>query len=620
MKKLFSVFLLTFTTHLLYPQSNYWQQRISYTIEIDMNAENHQFAGSEKIIYTNNSPDTLYHLFMHLYFNAFQPGSMMDVRSRTISDPDSRVKDRIFKLNDDEIGYHKIKSVKQRGSKLNYQVIGTILKIELDKPIHPGSDSKFVIEFESQVPLQIRRSGRDNKEGIEFSMAQWYPKVAEYDHEGWHTHPYIGREFHSIWGDFEVKIQMDEKYVIGGTGILQNPEDVGHGYESKDEVKKKVKNGKLTWHFIAENVIDFAWAADPDYKHVITSGPNDMQIHYFYQENDKTKETWKKLVEIGVKTFEMMNEFVGQYPYKQYSVIQGGDGGMEYPMCTFINGEGSYEGLVSVTVHEIIHSWFQMMLAFNESYYAWMDEGFTSYYDAIIGDSLLGRNSANPLLYANRSYRSLVLRGIEEPLKTHSDHFSTNRAYGVASYVKGLIFLNQLGYIVGEKQRDQIMKSFFNQWKFKHPKPNDLIRIAEKSTGIELNWLLDFWINSTKTIDYGITAVMDKGNITTVQLEKIGKVPMPLDVVVTFNDSSKTNYNIPLKIMLGSKNNENDFEMKTLEAWPWVYPYYSFDINHPIEDIQSIIIDPSYRMADINRDNNAYPFNNDVTLEATDAD
>ncbi|MBT8394126.1 MAG: M1 family peptidase, partial [Bacteroidia bacterium] len=243
----------------------YWQQHVDYKMNIDMDVSTFKYKGEQELIYTNNSPDTLNRVFYHLFFNAFQPGSEMDVRSLTISDPDPRVRDRISKLKPDEIGYINVSSLKQNGQKLKFETVGTILEVNLSKPIKPGEQVKFDMRFNGQVPLQIRRAGRNNRENVALSMAQWYPKMAEYDFEGWHADPYIGREFYGVWGDFDVKITIDKDYVLGGTGYLQNPNEIGHGYEA--EPINTTKPNKLTWHFKAPNVHDFTWAADPDYIH-----------------------------------------------------------------------------------------------------------------------------------------------------------------------------------------------------------------------------------------------------------------------------------------------------------------------------------------------------------------
>ena len=206
-----------------FAQPDRWQQRVKYNMNIDMDVHSNQFRGTQKLEYSNNSPDTLYKVFYHLYFNAFQPGSMMDTRSRrqgTIlngnrPDWDGRVKDRILNLKPEEQGYQKIISLKMNGRPQTFNVLETILEVKLDKPILPRSKVVFDMQFEAQVPLQIRRSGRDNPmTKVRYSMSQWYPKLCEYDYEGWHPTPYVGREFYGVWGDFDVNITIDKNYLI----------------------------------------------------------------------------------------------------------------------------------------------------------------------------------------------------------------------------------------------------------------------------------------------------------------------------------------------------------------------------------------------------------------------
>ncbi|HRG08233.1 MAG TPA: M1 family metallopeptidase, partial [Cyclobacteriaceae bacterium] len=376
--RLLTGFLFITVVGSLSAQDYRWQQRVEYAMNVQLNTQNHKLNGDQKLVYYNNSPDTLTKVYYHLFFNAFQPGSMMDVRSRTIADPDRRVTDRISKLAPNEIGYQHIQSLKQDGKATTYKVNGTILEVTLAKPILPKTKTTFEMTFEAQVPVQIRRSGRDNREGIAYSMTQWYPKLAEYDHQGWHAYQYVAREFHGVWGDFDVKITIDPKFVIGGTGKLQNPEAIGHGYEKSGSTVKRPQ-GNLTWHFEAKDVIDFAWAADPDYTHDIQQVPNGPTLHFFYQKNERTANTWKNMEPVAVKVFQFLSATFGQYPFDTYSIIQGGDGGMEYPMCTLILGEGSQAGLNGVMAHEVAHSWYQMTLASNEALYSWMDEGFTDF-------------------------------------------------------------------------------------------------------------------------------------------------------------------------------------------------------------------------------------------------
>ena len=608
-KNLLLVFTIAFLTsctqtkEVTYQQKNnakfttYWQQHISYDMDIDVDVKNHQYKGVQKAIYTNNSPDELDKVYYHLYFNAFQPGSQMDVRSLNIKDPDRRVRDRISKLSADEVGYIKVNSLKLNGTAVRYETVGTILEVTLNTPIKSGESVTLDMVFDAQIPAQIRRTGRDNKEGVALSMAQWYPKMAEYDFEGWHTPPYIAREFHGVWGDFDVKISIDKEYVLGGTGYLQNAQEIGHGYEDKSKPLNVPTSDKLTWHFKAPNVHDFMWAADPDYNHDVLKMVNGIDLHFLYKKDLEAKYlgNWK---ELQSKTAELMvyfSEHIGQYPYKQYSVIQGGDGGMEYAMSTLITGERSFGSLFGVTAHEMAHTWFQFLLATNESKHPWMDEGFTSYISNKASFEIMKRGDKNPNTGPYRGYNYLVKNNIEEPLTTHADRYNTNAAYGSGSYGKGSMFLSQLEYIIGAENVANGLKKYFADFSFKHPTPNDVKRSMEKVSGIHLDWYLNEWTQTIHTIDYGIKAVNGK-NIT---LERIGQMPMPMDLEVVYTDGSRENFNIPLRMMRGNKPTS----ATVLKGWGWAMPTYSFNVS---KAVQSVTIDKSKLMADVNDDNNVF--------------
>ena len=612
MKKLLVLVLSAFV-YLSYGQSNkssvgsvstYWQQHVDYRMEIDMDVETYQYKGKQILVYTNNSPDVLNKVFYHLYFNAFQPESEMDIRSRTILDPDRRVKDRISKLKPNEIGYLKVNSLLQDGKTISYKTVGTILEVDLDKPIPSGASVTFTMDFNGQVPIQIRRSGRNNKEGIALSMAQWYPKIAEYDFEGWHADPYIGREFYGVWGDFDVKISIDKNYTIGGTGYLQNAEEIGHGYGLKGIKSINSKSDKLIWHFKAPMVHDFTWAADPDYIHDKLQVPNGPMLHFFYKNNPEIKENWKKLQPKTVELMQYYSDNIGKYPYKQYSVIQGGDGGMEYGMCTLITGNRPLGSLIGVTAHEMAHTWFQFLLATNESKHAWMDEGFTSYISGLAMNKIMNKNNPHPNEGAYKNYIKLVLSGKEQPLTTHADRYEYNSSYGISSYSKGSVFISQLGYIIGENNLKKTIKKYYTDFHFKHPTPNDFIRSAEKVSGLELGWYLIDFGQTTNTIDYGIRGLKEFGETTLINLQRIGLMPMPIDVEIEYVDGSKESFYIPLQMMRGEKPSTS---LRTvLKDWAWANPSYSFIINRIKKDIKSVTIDPKNKMADINKYNNTY--------------
>ncbi|PKA82955.1 peptidase M1-like protein [Ulvibacter sp. MAR_2010_11] len=589
--------------------TGYWQQKVDYKMEIDMDVKTYQYKGKQDLVYTNNSPDTLNRVFYHLHFNAFQPGSEMDVRSQTISDADDRVADKISKLTPSEIGYIKPTLLTQDGKPVKYEVVGTILEVTLNTSILPGKSTSFHMDWDAQVPLQVRRSGRNNEEGIALSMTQWYPKLAEYDFEGWHADPYIAREFHGVWGDYDVRITINSDYTIGGSGYLQNPAEIGHGYQEPGQKTMKPVKGKYTWHFVAPNVHDFTWAADNNYIHDVYKGPNGVDLHFFYKNKPEIIENWKNLQPKTAELMEYFNKHLGPYPYKQYSVIQGGDGGMEYAMCTLITGERKFESLVGVTAHELAHTWFQFLLATNESKHEWMDEGFTSYISGEAMNVVMKENDPNPHAGSYRGYTFLAKSGKEQPQSTHADRYDSNRGYGISAYSKGAVFLAQLGYVIGEENLQKTLKRYFSEWKFKHPTPNDFIRVAEKVSGFELDWYLTDWTLTTNTIDYGIKSVSDTDGKTTVTLERVGLMPMPIDLYVQYEDGTQESFYIPLQMARAEKPNPfPDWKRTVLKDWAWAYPTYSFEIPSG-KKVKTMMIDATMRMADINPENNGYGLN-----------
>jgi hypothetical protein len=615
-------------------QPDRWQQRVKYNMVVEVDVSTNRFTGKQKLEYTNNSPDILNRVFYHLYWNAFQPNSSMDARSRELGkvliggrpDWDGRVRDRILKLKENEMGYQKIISLKMNGVTQPFKVHETILEVNLTKPIAAKTKVVFEMEFEAQVPLQVRRSGRDNPgTGVRYSMSQWYPKLCEYDYEGWHPTPYVAREFYGVWGDFDVTINIASDYKIGATGVLANAKDIGWGYDAPGTELKPTAANKRSWHFIGNNVHDFVWAADPAYRHLVRKMPdNGPALHVIYhpRSNDPKNDTaWNTVADAAVKVLPFMESKFGKYPYPQYSFIHGGDGGMEYPMATLISGPG-----LGTVFHEWMHSWYQMMLGTNESLYPWMDEGFTNYAEDLVSkfynkrSSLQGLRESLQRSPGNKSlkemidkvpedhcnayagYFDLAKSGYEEPLTTHSDHYNTNYAYSQASYAKGEVFLEQLGYIVGADLRDKILLEYYRLWRFKHPNAADFIRVCEQVSGIQLDWYREYWVSTTKTIDYGIDSLWEENGSSRIRLKRVGQMPMPIDIQFTFKDGSTEMHYIPLNLMFGEKPAENPAQHREVHAeWDWTQPTYVLEFKHRLTDLKLAEIDPSKRMADVER-------------------
>jgi hypothetical protein len=621
MNKKLSLFLIFNFTFLIFvsAQPDRWQQRVKYNMNVDVNVQTNIINGIQKLEYTNNSPDKLSKVYFHLYWNAFQPGSEMDVRSIELGkvlvngrpDWDTRVRDRISKLTPSEIGYQKIKSIKMNGVEQPMVVLGTILEVDLTKAILPKSKVNFDVVFEAQVPVQIRRSGRDNAEGIRYSMSQWYPKLCEYDYEGWHTPQYVAREFYGVWGDYDVTIKIDKSYKIGATGVLENANEIGWGYDKPGSDLKNISASKRTWHFVGKNVHDFVWAADPNYEHIVKK-QDGITIHVIYKKVDSLEKSWQTVADAAVTVLPFMEKRFGKYLYPQYSFIQGGDGGMEYPMATLIKGPG-----LGTVFHEWMHSWYQMMLGSNENEHPWMDEGFASYAAAEVSafyNKKIGKETnqnALPLNHAGayKSYYFLQQLNLAEPMTTNADHYNTNVAYEVNAYSKGEILLEQLGYIVSDSVRDKILLKYYDLWHSKHPNPNDFFKVAQDVSDVQLAWYKEYWLNTIKTIDYSIDSLWEDAGVTKIRLRRIGEMPMPVDLQLTFKDSTKELHYIPIDMMLANKPAENSEKRFVHNAWNWTNPTYIVEFKHPLNQLIKAEIDPTKRMADVNLDNNVLKLN-----------
>ena len=576
----------------------YWQQHVEYEMNINVDVSDFTYDGDQSIVYTNNSNDTINKVYYHLFFNAFKPNSQMDIRSRTIRDPDRRVGSRIVALDENDYGDISVSSLKQDGKDINFEINETVLLARLNKPLLPGKKTKLNMVFTAQIPLQIRRSGKLNKEGVDMTMTQWFPKLAEFDPEGWHPNPYIGREFHGVWGNYKVNITIDKNYVVGGTGYLQNANEIGHGYSEK--IAKEKDESTNTWKFYAPNVHDFAWAADPDYIHDIKRTESGVDLHFFYKPTVNV-EHWKKLQDDSVKLMEYFEESIGPYPWEQYSIIQGGDGGMEYAMCTMITGERPYPSLLGVTAHEMAHAWFQHLLATNEAKHSWMDEGFTEYVTSLSENYVNDKDPEFPHKSSYDRYYLLASSGFEQAQTIHSDRYDYNFAYGASAYSKGSVFLSQLGYIIGKNNLNKTLKRYYEEFKFKHPTPNDFKRIAEKVSDLELEWYLNEWTRTPHKVDYGIDiSLLESDRVIT--LKRIGRIPMPIEIVVSFEDGSSDMYYIPNDLLYGYKS-FND-EVYLMEPWNWVSKEYEFDVVGS-KKITKVEIDPSKRIADVNQLDNS---------------
>jgi len=586
-------------------------------MSVDVDEKTYRYDGNMTLKYTNNSGQSLSKVYFHLYFNAFQPGSMMDYRLAHLPDPSRnmmtnigtkekpKLVSRISLLKPEQIGYQKIKSLKYNGVTADFKVDGTILEVALPTPIAAGQEASFDLVWEAQVPEQIRRSGRNSADGVEFSMTQWYPKMAHFDEFGWHLDEYVAREFIAPFGNFDVTIRMQKDYIIGASGILQNPKAV-KGYDQTAKVPST--DNKATWHFKAENIHDFAWAADKNF--VIDSAKTKGGITIytiFIPSSKKNKENWTQALGLATEFFDFCADRFGPYPWPNYTIVQGGDGGMEYGTITLVTGNRNIQSLVGVIFHEAAHSWYQHLFGINETVDEWFDEGFTSYVQDLGMHYLFhkrGSVETNPVIDAYRGYYKLALSGKEEPMSLLADYYNTNYAYTNQAYNKGSVLAEQLGYIIGKENLQKTFLKFYDVWKFKHPTPNDFKRVAEEVSGINLKWYFNLFVNTTRKIDYAITNVTDSG----ITVENKSDFAMPLDILVEYTDGSKELFYIPLREMRGEKPAESyklyeGVKRTVLEDAFWTNPTYNIPLS---KTAAKIWIDPTQRLADVESSDNYY--------------
>lgn len=614
MKKLkFSLLFALCSLFAMAQKDAYYQQSAKYKMDIDVDAANFTYQGKQTLQYTNNSPDDLDVVYFHLYWNAFKPGSMMDQRvagqganadSRLSSKTSTGFVSRLASIPANEEGKQNIHWIKMNGKDLKFEIQETVMKVYLNEKIKSKSTATFTMEWDANIPMQIRRAGRNNREGVDMTMTQWYPKIAEYDYDGWATFDYIGREFHAPFADFDVNIKIDKDYVIGAGGNLENPNDV-KAYAPNPSIKPDANN-KVTWRWTAKNMLDFAWAADRDYTVDSFSVLDGPKVYLVYQKSDKTK-YWEASKPYITKFFQLMNAKFGRYKWPSYSFIQAGDGGMEYGMCTMILGEAkTIEDLCGLMFHEGGHSWYQQMLATNESVRPWMDEGFTSYAENYVMYQLFPPAVAqpNPFTGSISRYASFAKSGKEEPAIWLGDHHDNGTAYSYATYVKGELFLVQLGYIIGEDNLNKVMLRYYDEWAMKHPTERDFIHIAQQVSGMDLKWFLHYWINTTKTIDYSIKNIKYDASSTTITLVNKGTMPMPIDFSILTKDKKVVNYNIPLNMTHTWKSKDIYGPITNLAYWPWTQQEYTFTIPYNKDQISALGIDFSHRLADVNPEDN----------------
>lgn len=621
------------------PYEGYWQQDVYYQIKAKLNDTQESIDGSEKLTYTNNSPNTLHQAFFHLYQNAVQPGSLVD---------------ELYRVNKAKVNYGLyessqmgtiVHSIVINGKSVPFSIQNTLLKIELPQPLKSGESIDFYIDFTTYFDRgSVRRRMKvyDHHGYKHFNGVHWYPRICVYDRKfTWETDQHVEKEFYGDYGAFEVELDLPNHYIVEATGVLQNKAeampaalrrqlDISNFKEtpigSQPSVIIPATGKRKKWQFHAVNVHDFAWTADPTYR-IGEVDWNGVKCVAIAQENNAAG--WQQTAQFTAKVIATYSRDFGMYDYPKIVCADAADG-MEYPMITMDGGH--YPSHQSLIAHEVGHNWFFGMIGSNETYRAALDEGFTQFLTAWCMRKLTKENQPE-LKRAFSGYMEDAIDGTDESLETHSNEFHSATGHGGGYkhvYYKTASMLYNLQYVLGDSVFLEAMKDYVSQWKFCHPYIDDFRNSITQSAQTDLNTFFDQWFISTKAADYGIkkiTPLRPRRNLYRVTIARKGDMVMPIDIDFLIRPSGTTQLaNAPknskailasdvfysITIPVNQYEKPGRFNLKPWIGWDKLRTTYTFDIEMPVEgELRQVWLDRSGRLADINRTDNVWKNRNE---------
>lgn len=601
------------------PHSDYWQQDVYYRIRAELDPDTREIKGSLTLTYFNNSPDTLHEFYFHLYQNAFQPGSYLDQLKKTFSErPEYGV------LENEKKGT-RVHSVHSAGNHLSLQEDNTLLKVSASKALFPGDSIQFEIQFSSWFDMGSERrrmkmfpvKQENGNSTWHFDGVHWYPRISAYDHRmTWDTQQHLGKEFYGDYGTWDVELTLPSEYILEATGELLNenevlPENLKTALQLKNFKDKKrgtpasviiPPDGKTkTWKYHAVNVHDFAFTADPTYRiEEIQAG----KVRCIAVAQEQNAEGWQDAADIAAKVIQLYSDFIGPYVYPKMVVADAQDG-MEYPMLTLDGGHSP--GYTALLAHEIGHNWFFGMLGSNETYRAFMDEGFTQFLTMWAMDSLNnwpGEGISRDRL--NQGYLKYMLEANKDHdgfLNTHADAYYAECGHGgqySMAYHKTAVMLYNLQYKLGDEVFKKAMQFYFQRWAMAHPYPEDFRQAVTDFTHQDLTTFFDQWIETEKKVDYGISRIKRKNDSLQITFNRSGDLIMPLDFTVTDKNKIAKEYLIPVDRFVKTESGRT-----VLPVWfQFGELGRKYTVTVPAGKGAKVEIDPSRRLGDIHLMNN----------------
>jgi hypothetical protein len=603
------------------PGERYWQQRVSYRIEAELDPRTALLRGRERIVYRNRSPVALSTMVLNLYQNIFTE-SVPRNRYAPNTGGVTLVRVAAQGVQLQARTQEEIPVVTPReGAPVGYAVQGTLARLTLPRAIAPGDSAVLEVEWSHTVPPEgaFRTAWEDALGGRVLQVAQWYPQVAVYDDVyGWDATPYLGDgEFYLEYGDWDVSLTLPAGWLVGATGTLRNPEQVltpqaqqrlaavASGADTLARVvtaaelaaggaTQRGANGRLTWRFTASDVRDFGFAVSDRYVWDAArasvpaegAGPaRSVLVHSLYRPGAPG---WGEAARYGRHSIEFFSRMVVPYAYPQVTVSEGPIYGMEYPNLVFIARPEAAEDLHAVIAHEVAHQWFPMMVGENEAAYAWMDEGFATYMETRAREDFFP-GAPSPVLAEAASYITVAGTEREVPLMRHTDLVSPYGARTMAAYTKPGLLLRSLSGVVGDSVFARAFSTYAREWRFRHPYPWDFFDTVERVAGRDLDWFWYPWWWETGTLDYAVVAVetSEPGSVR-ITIRDLGEVPAPVPVVVTADNGAVTRADLPVELWT-----EDKLRTATLTV-----PVY----GRPVR----VQIDPDFLFPDVNPQNNLW--------------
>ncbi len=537
---------------------SYFQQRVDTKLDVRLDDQKHYLHSFEEFTYTNNSPDTLTYIYVHLWPNAYLHDHTQFAEQQVASHNSTFYYSKLS-----EKGYIDSLDISINGQKVSYfntDEEPDVARVDLPSPLLPGATLKFATPFRVKIPKVFSRMGHSRQA---YYISQWFPKPAVYDRKGWHPLPYLDQgEFYSEIGSYDVQITLPRNYVVMATGncldesenqwldSLSNAPLPTFTYPSKITKRWRDSINRIppssaemkTLHFQEDNIHDFAFFADKrfivrkDTAHINGGSGTVMTYAAFLP---SSKKHWIKGTDYIKETIERLSNEVGPYPYKTAKAVEGdlkAGGGMEYPTVTVIDGHASSGGsLMTIIVHEVGHNWFYGILASNERDHPWMDEGINSFYERKLTHQISlpdtsAKKKGNINIQADGLvYAEGVAAGIDQPFNLPSMDYTTYN-YGSDVYLKTALHLEWLEGYIGQDAFRAAMHEYFDTWKHRHPSPEDFMSIMRKHTDKPLDWFFNDAMNNDRRVDFAVRKVQRKDHGIGITLKNRGPFAAPVRV------------------------------------------------------------------------------------------